>query len=358
MSTAANSARPRVSVIILNWNGRDYLAACLPSLLRQTYPNFEVVVVDNGSTDGSGAFVEQQFPQARLIGNDRNLGFAAANNQAIRATQGEFVALLNNDTVADPRWLEALLAAAADPAVGMVATQMRLAHRPDRIDSAGVAIDRAGIAWGVDGGAPVAAAPPTAVTETFGASGGAALYRRAMLDDNGLFDEAFFAYLEDVDLAWRAQWAGWRALYAPGAVVTHHHSATGNRIPHFKSRLLGRNKLWLLAKNYPFPALLWYLPIIALYEGMSLAVAWRERRLRSALAGRWEALRRLPMMLARRRRLVKRISAQQMMARLHPVEAPWRVLRRYGHTPPAGPAAGHQAEAPTTVNKGVNKGLT
>lgn len=355
MSTASTKARPRISVIILNWNGRDHLAACLPSLLRQTYTDFEVVVVDNGSTDGSVTFVQRQFPQVQLIGNETNLGFAAANNQAIRATQSEFVALLNNDTVADPHWLEALLSAAGDPSVGMVATQMRLAHQPDCIDSAGVAIDRAGIAWGVAGGLPVAAGGG-APGDCFGASGGAALYRRVMLDDIGLFDEDFFAYLEDVDLAWRAQWAGWRAVYAPGAVVIHHHSATGNRIPHFKSRLLGRNKLWLLTKNYPFPHLLWYLPVITLYEWMSLAVAWRQRRLRSALTGRWEALRRLPTLLARRRGLVKRITTQAMMARLYPVEAPWQVLRRYGHTPPAlatGPVAGCKADAHTAIKKGL-----
>jgi GT2 family glycosyltransferase len=334
MATISSPAGPRVNIIILNWNGRDHLAACLPSLLAQTFDDFAITVVDNGSTDGSVAWLRQHFPQVHLLENSTNQGFAAANNQAIRATQAEFVVLLNNDTVADPRWLQTLVTTAErDPTIGMVATTMLLADRPGIVDSAGFAIDRAGIAWGVDGGQPVRAA--AGVSEVFGASGGAALYRRAMLEEIDLFDERFFAYFEDVDLAWRAQWAGWRAVCAHEAVVWHHHSATGNRIPHFKSRLLGRNKLWLIAKNYPLPHLLWYWPLIGLYELMSLVYAARERRLGSALAGRWQALRQLPAMLAARRRQVRRISSQAMLAKLPPAASPLQVLRRFVHVPPA-----------------------
>lgn len=335
-TTQMEPAPPAVAVIILNWNGRDHLAPCLSSLCAQTYTDFEIIVVDNGSTDGSQQWLCEHYPQVRLIENAGNLGFAAANNQAIRITRAEYIALLNNDTVAEPGWLEALVAAAeSDPGIGMVASKMLLASSPGTIDSAGIAIDRAGIAWGREGGRPDRPAATGAPVEIFGASGGAALYRRALLDDIGLFDEAFFAYLEDVDLAWRAQWAGWRSVYAPDAVVWHHHSATGNRIPHFKSRLLGRNKVWLLAKQYPFPHILWYLPLILLYELMSLMYAGRKRRLGSALAGRLEGLLRLPAILAQRHTQVRRIGAATMMAKLHPVEPPWRVLGRFGHVPPA-----------------------
>lgn len=332
------SAPSAVAVIILNWNGRDHLAACLPSLFAQTYEQFEVIVVDNGSTDGSQRWLREHYPQVRLVENSTNQGFAAANNQAIRATQAEYIVLLNNDTVVEPHWLRALVAAAkTDPAIGMVAAKMLLASSPGIIDSTGIAIDRAGIAWGREGGRPDHPASPGALVEVFGASGGAALYRRVVLDEIGLFDEAFFAYLEDVDLAWRAQWAGWRCVYAPDAVVWHHHSATGNRIPHFKSRLLGRNKIWLIARQYPFPHILWYLPLILLYELLSLAYAARERRLGSALAGRLEALRRLPAVLKQRRTQVRRISPAAMMAKLQPVEPPWRVIGRYRHVPAASP---------------------
>jgi GT2 family glycosyltransferase len=321
-----------VAVIILNWNGRTLLAECLPPLLAQTFTDFEVILVDNGSTDGSAAWVQTHFPCVRIIRNPTNLGFAPANNQAIRATQAEFIALLNNDTRAAPEWLQTLVQVmCADPQIGMVASKILLADNPDTVDSAGIAIDRAGIAWGLGGGEPDRPVEPAPVVEVFGASGGAAFYRRAMLDEIGLLDEDFFAYLEDVDLAWRAQWAGWRCVYAPAAVVLHHHSATSARIPELKSRLLGRNKIWLLAKNYPFPHLLLYFPVILLFELMSIGYAWRQGRLRSALAGRWAAWRLLPVMIARRRQRVQRISPDVMLDKLHPVESPLQVLRRYLH---------------------------
>ncbi|MFN8491960.1 MAG: glycosyltransferase family 2 protein [Caldilineaceae bacterium] len=324
----------QVSIIIVNWNAQHYLERCLPTVFAQDFTDFEVILIDNGSTDGSVAYVQTHFPQVRVIQNQQNCGFAPANNQGIRASTAEFVALLNNDTTIDPRWLRALVQAMqSDPTVGMCAAKMLLAERPGIIDAAGIALDRAGIAWNVAGGQVDGAVGTEQMREPFGACGGAALYRRAMLDEIGLLDEEFFCYLEDVDLAWRAQWAGWRCLYAPQATVLHLHSATSNRIPHFKSRLLGRNKIWLICKNYPLPQLIWYLPIIALYELLSLGYALRQRRLGSALAGRWAALGKIPLMLTRRRTRVKRISSKAMLEKLHPIELPWQIVRRYVHLP-------------------------
>jgi len=321
-----------ISIIIVNWNGQRYLATCLPTVFAQDFADFAVILVDNGSTDGSLAYVRAHFPQVRLIENETNLGFAAANNQGIRASNSEFVALLNNDTQVATNWLSAMWQAmAADSAVGMCAAKMVLTEQPGVIDSAGIALDRSGIAWGIAGGQMDGTAAVNRPAEVFGASGGAALYRRALLDEIGLFDEDFFAYLEDVDLAWRAQWAGWKCLYVPTATVLHLHSATSKQIPHFKSRLLGRNKLWLLCKNYPFPQVLWYLPIILLYELLSLGVAWRQKRLGSALGGRLAALPKIPIMLARRRARVKRISSAAMLEKLHPLESPFAIMRRYVH---------------------------
>ncbi|HXF61804.1 MAG TPA: glycosyltransferase family 2 protein [Caldilineaceae bacterium] len=317
-----------VSVIILNWNGRHYLERCLRSVFAQTYQPFEVVLVDNGSTDGSAEWVAATFPQVRLICNRTNWGFAAANNQAIRATDSELVALLNNDTVVEPGWLQALVSAMNTKAtIGMCASKMLLASQPDTVDSAGIAIDRAGLAWGISGRAADLNQP----RPVFGASAGAALYRRAMLDDIGLFDESFFLYLEDVDLAWRAQWGGWEAIFVPEAVVYHVHSGTARTIHHVKSRLLGRNKIWLLCKNYPFPQILWNLPLIMWYEGASLAYALVQRRLGSALLGRLEALGKAPMMVAKRKQVTKRVSADFMYRQLSPIEGPGAVLRRYLH---------------------------
>jgi len=316
------------SVIILNWNGRQYLKDCLCSVLAQTYDAFDVILVDNGSTDGSAEWVGATFPQVRLIRNQTNRGFAAANNQAIRATDAAFVALLNNDTVVEPGWLHALVTAMETKAtIGMCASKMLLASRPDTVDSAGIAIDRAGMAWGITG----AAADLDRPHSVFGASGGAALYRRAMLDEIGLFDEDFFAYLEDVDLAWRAQWAGWEAVYVAEAVVYHVHSGTSRTIPHFKSRLLGRNKVWLLCKNYPFPHALWNLPLILWHEGMALAYALVQRRFTSALSGRLEALGKVPRMVAKRKQMQKRVDGGSMYRQLAPVQGPGAVLARYAH---------------------------
>ena len=321
-----------ISIIIVNWNGQRYLETCLPTVFAQDFTDFSVILVDNGSTDNSLAYVRKHFPQVRVIQNAANLGFAAANNQGMRASNSEFVALLNNDTQVAAGWLTSLLQAmASDPAVGMCAAKMVLTEQPGVIDSAGIALDRSGIAWGIAGGQMEGAAEVNCPAEVFGASGGATLYRRTMLDEIGLFDEDFFAYLEDVDLAWRAQWAGWKCLYVPTATVLHLHSATSKQIPHFKSRLLGRNKLWLLCKNYPFPQIVWYLPIILLYELLSLGVAWQQKRLGSALAGRLAAFPKMPTMLGRRRARVKRISSAVMLEKLHPLENPFKIMRRYVH---------------------------
>jgi hypothetical protein len=326
----------QVSIIILNWNGRAFLETCLPAVLAQTHGDFEVVLVDNGSDDGSVELVQTQFPLVRLIQNAHNLGFAAGNNQAIRATTSEFVATLNNDARPEPDWLATLVAAMASaPRVGMCASKMLFADRPHVINSAGLAVDRAGIAWDRCGGQRDG--PPGAgheqIKPVFGASAGAALYRRAMLDQVGLFDETFFAYLEDVDLAWRAQMAGWEALYVPQARVYHHHSATAGAGSAFKRRLLGRNKAWLILKNYPTPALLRYLPAILVYDWIAVAYTLLVQRDLSALQGRLEGLRRWPHVLRQRRRVqtLRTRTSAATVQRLEPLVPPWRVWRRFAH---------------------------
>ncbi len=322
----------RVVVIVPNWNGMGHLEACLRSLLAQEFADYAVILVDNGSRDGSLELVQREFPQVCVIANATNLGFATANNQAVRASRSEFVATLNNDAWADPRWLgELVRAMEARPEVGMCASRMLLADQPAVVDSAGIAVDRVGIAWGLGGGSPDdgAASSPIPV---FSPCAGAALYRRAMLDEIGLFDEDFFAYLEDVDLAWRAQWAGWQCLYVPTAVVYHAHSATSREgYLTRKSRLLGRNKAWMVCKNYPFPAAIWYAPLFLAYDLMALGYALTTGYGLSALQGRLEALGAIPRMLTKRRALIRRVPPSVIMRQLAPVENPLAVLRRYRH---------------------------
>ncbi len=291
---------PQVSVVILNWNGRNLLPACLSALDAQTFRDFEVVVVDNGSRDGSPEWLTAQYPTVHLIQNSTNLGFATANNQGIRAAQAPLIMLLNNDAYLAPDCLQKLVDAAECTAwAGMFACKILQHDAPDRMDSAGIEVDRAGVAWNRGWGE--SAANHTQALEVFGPSAAAALYRRTMLDQIGLLDDDFFIYYEDVDLAWRAQWAGWRCLYVPEAVARHVHSATTGRGSPFKNFLLGRNKWRAILKDYPFTALAAYLPLmVALDLGAALVGSWRSRNL-GPIRGRVAVLRDVRRMWQQRR---------------------------------------------------------
>lgn len=256
----------RIAVVVVNWNGLGHLQVCVPAVLAQDYPDFELIVVDNGSDDGSVEWLRSAHPQVRLIGNDTNRGFAEATNQGIRATGGAFVAALNNDARPEADWLSAAARAmGSDERVGMVASQVRLMQQPDRLDSAGIEVDTLGIAWNRRFGQPVDGEPVEPL-EVFGPSGAAALYRRAMLDQVGLFDERYFAYYEDVELAWRARRMGWRCLYAPGARVLHHRSPLGQQRSALKAYLLNRNRVWTLIRHYPPGRFLLWGPLILLFD--------------------------------------------------------------------------------------------
>ncbi len=237
------------SVVIPNWNGRQFLKTCLDSLLMQTYDDVEIIVVDNASSDGSRAFIADHYPQVRLIALERNRGFTGACNRGMEAASGEFIALLNNDTEVDGRWAQEIVDAFGRlPEVGIVASKMLLFDRRDHFHTAGdfFCIDgSAGNrgAWQADAG------QFDREEYVFGACGGSAAYRRSMLDRIGLLDDDFFFLLEDMDLSWRAQLAGYKALYVPSAVVYHHLSATGGGVT--ASFHDGRNGIWLLAKNMP-----------------------------------------------------------------------------------------------------------
>ena len=281
--------------------------------------------MDNGSTDGTVAWILERYPNVQVIANPQNLGFAAAVNQGVRATDSRYVVTLNNDAEPDPGWLAALVAAAeSDPMVGMCASKMLFADRPGMINSTGICLDRAGIAWDRRGGEPDDDCEVEPV-EVFGPCGGAALYRRAMLDRIGLFDEDFFAYLEDVDLAWRAQRAGWRCLYVPAARVLHRHSASGVEGSPFKSYQLGRNKVWMLAQNTPFPAGLAYLPLVFFYDLGTLPYRRISQGDWSAVRGRWDALRRL------RHSTRKRRSVAGWPGQMSPLVGLGRVHHRVRH---------------------------
>lgn len=248
-----------ISVIIVNWNGKLILGECLDTLRAQSHRADEIIVVDNGSQDGSQEMLRERYPEVRLIALDDNRGFSVANNIGIRCAKGDYIALLNNDLLLDSEWIEQMVAALdADGSLGSCACKMLFHHRRDMINAAGDGFLTTG--RGVNRGMHELDAEPFQHSAmVFGTSAGAAMYRASMLRDIGLFDEDFFMYCEDVDLAFRAQLAGYNCLYVPEAIAYHHHSASSGRFGK-KDYYLVRNTLLVLVKDMPTPLLRRYAP--------------------------------------------------------------------------------------------------
>jgi GT2 family glycosyltransferase len=308
-----------ISVVVVNWNRKELLRACLNSLGRQRDVEFETIVVDNGSVDGSADLAEREFA-ARVIRNPDNRGFCAANNQGIAAARGEFIALLNNDAEAEPGWLAALHSACtAASDVGMAASKVLVWEDPSRIDKAGHLIFPDGQNRGRGAGA-LDRGQFDQEEEALWPDGCAAIYRRKMLDEIGGFDEDFFAYGDDAELGLRARIAGWRCIYTPRAVVKHHRGATMGKASADRLALIERNRVLLALKLFPW-SLLWLNPFffaVRLAAGIAaagrnagdtahfpglrgkLSMAWALAR------GDWSALRMAPRIL-RKRREVKRL---------------------------------------------------
>lgn len=304
----------KVVIIIPNLNGREHLECCLPSVLAQTCQGFELILVDNGSTDGSVEFVQNNFPGIHIIKNERNLGFAEANNLAIRATTAPYIVTLNNDTRVDPEWLtEMVKAAESDPAAGMVACKILYMQPPQLIDSAGMDLDRTGMGWSRYNGLNDKN-DETVPYEVFCPCAAAALYKREMLDQVGLFDESFFAYYEDLDLGWRARLMGWKCLYAPAAIVYHSHSATSRQGSGFKRYMLSRNRIWSVLKNYPTPELWLRLPELLFYDLVAAVYRVGLEKSLAPIQGRLAVLSGLRR-IWRQRRLIQQkrtLSARQL----------------------------------------------
>ena len=301
---------PRVSVVIPNWNGMTYLDACIDSLARQTFRNFETVVVDNASTDGSVEHLHKVWPDVRVVALDTNRGFPGAVNAGIRASRTPYVVLLNNDTVAEPSWLERLVAAMdANPRFSFGSSKL--------VRTSDGAIDSAGHTYSLWLGASDnigEGEPATAFAETawiFGACAAASIYRRELFDDIGLYDEEFFFTHEDVEFDLRANVAGHRCLYIPDAIVHHHRG--GSYVVDPKILLMGvRNRIWAAGKNLPpglfvlwvlgkFLRVFWWVPMRMLGRPPSRrhvahlgGTAWKEVRASQAARAVAEAVWRLP----------------------------------------------------------------
>ncbi len=331
-----------IAVLIVNWNAGPLLARCLQSIHDQYRKPDHVVVVDNASTDDS---LEQAAPWLRgvqLIKLSHNAGFAHANNVAARAaSRFDGLALLNPDAVADRGWLDALVAAAqAHPDVAAFGSRMLMVSDPTYLDGAGDSYHASGRAWRKGHGIR-SSTWPAADAEIFGPCAAAALYRREAFDEVGGFDERFFCYFEDVDLAFRLRLRGYRCRYVHGAVVHHVGSAATGYRSDFAVYHGERNAVWTFVKNMPGPLLWMYLPQhLAANAAALVFYTWRGQG-RAVLAAKIDALRQLPPVL-RRRTEVQRARRVSLWALRRSFErallAPY--VRRYRRADDAGQSRG------------------
>ena len=291
-----------VKVVIVNWNGKKFLSECLDALRAQSYAHFSTILVDNGSVDGSTDFVRENYPEVAIIGLEKNLGFSVANNIAIRAVNNPYVALLNNDAVAHPLWLESLVNALdGHPQAGFAASKMLFYSDRNKIDRAGDAYTTAGAALLRGRGMPV-----TDCSEqewVFGACAGAALYSTRMLSEIGLFDEDFFLVYEDVDLSFRAQLKGYKCIYVPDAIVYHNTSSSIVSDSPLAVYYGHRNLEWVYIQDMPKSLILKTIWPHIIYNMAAFSYFATHGRLREFTKAKLDALKGLKVAMLKRRRV-------------------------------------------------------
>lgn len=298
----ATPEEPGIAVLIVNYNSGALLSRSLEALSRQTVRDFRVVVVDNASSDGSADDIESRSGSVALVRAGSNLGFAAGNNLALRHAGGaKWIALLNPDAFPEPEWLEKLMqAVSAWPGFTFFGSRMLLADTPQLLDGTGDVYHASGMAWRRHHGAPGAQVAIEA-DEIFGPCAAAALYARATLDEAGGFDERYFCYHEDVDLAFRLRLLGHRCRYVPAAVVHHVSSGITGRRSDFATYHGQRNLVWTYVKDMP-GALFWlFLPLHLLMNAAAVAICAARGQLGVALRAKRDALRGLGTALVQRR---------------------------------------------------------
>ncbi len=292
----------KVSIIIVNWNGKRLLSGCLDGLRKQTYQQFSVILVDNGSDDESIDFVNRNYPEVKTIALPKNLGFSAANNYAFKTIQSKYVALLNNDAVAHPLWLRHLMEALESHSdVGFAASKMLFYDNPETIDRAGDAYSRAGT--GLLRGRGESVSNYNKPEWIFGACAGAALYRTLMLKDIGLFDEDFFLLYEDVDLSFRAQLKGYKCLYVPEAIVYHKASSSVIYDSPISVYYSHRNLEWVYIKNMPSNLILKTIWLHIIYDMAAFFFFATNGRIKDFIKAKWHALKGLKRILKKRRQI-------------------------------------------------------
>jgi GT2 family glycosyltransferase len=321
-ASSADGRHPRVSVVIPCWNSLRWLPGCLQALAHQTFLDFEILLVDSASTDGTGEWVRKEQPVVNLIELPANRGFAAAANAGAFRTSSVLIAFLNPDTEARPGWLESLVARmdASPPAVASIASKMLQLDAPETIDDAGDELNWFGMARKRGHGDD--AELFSRVEEVLSPCAGAALYRRAAFEELGGFDETFGSYLEDVDLGLRARLSGFKCVYEPKAEVLHKGGGSGLARSSYV-RLVTRNRLLLLGKNIPGSLLLRHIPRL-LWGQIYFALVYR--RPVASFRGWAGFVARLPRLLSDRRHSARgrRLSKLQVD----------RLLSRESYEPP------------------------
>lgn len=295
----------RVAIVVPNWNGKKFIGRCLESLKKQS-TSANIVVADNGSSDGSVEYIKANFPKVYVLELDKNYGFAGGVNRGIEhaiSQKADFVALFNNDAVADKDWLKRLLNSADNKNIGIVTGKLMRSDKK-HIDSTGEFYS----IWGLPfprGRNEVDRGQYDEPGEVFAASGGASLYRVKMLKQIGLFDEDFFAYFEDVDISFRAQLAGWKIMYTPGAIAYHRVGATSSKLGSFTRYHSVKNFILLYKKNMP-GILFWkYKPLFFIQLVRMKLGSIRDVQFGAFLKGFFGALLLLPKTLLKRRKIQK-----------------------------------------------------
>lgn len=309
-----------VSVIIVNWNGRHLLDDCLQSVLSQTYKNFEIIVVDNNSHDDSVVHVATQYPSVKIVPLRENTGFTGGNIEGLKQAQGDYIALLNNDTIVTERWLEFMVSTLADnDTIGFCSSKIIIAGT-DLIDSVGDCFTTA------FNGTKIGEYEPADLygTKRFipGACAAAVMYKRTMLDEIGFLDDDFFFNHEDTDLNVRAWLAGWKCVYVPEAIVYHKVSASLGTLSDLSIYYFSRNTEWVWVKNIPFRLVIRYLPQKLFYEFISFCYfGILKRKYRSFLRGKFDAVWQLRKMLKKRRSIQQlvRLTDEQVRSELMPI---------------------------------------
>jgi len=322
----ANPSNPqgKVLAVIPNYNGGDLVLKCLDSVKNQTYGNMEIVVVDNDSKDGSYEKIQNRFPEIRVIQSGYNAGWGVACNTGMRASESDYILLLNNDALMDPRCTEEMVKAIGkNPRYGSCASRIMLSDEPEKVEVCGLVIYRDGSSCGR--GRLGKADSYMTEEEVFCANDCCCLYRREMIQDIGDYDPDFFIYCDETEMGWRHQLAGWKCIYTPSAVAYHAHSRAAGSYSPFKAFYVERNRLYLCMKYFSWARLIesfffsmarygtqWYL---ATFKQKGALAYYRKNY--SILSGlgllifaHWAALLKSPAMFHRRNELkkIRRIS--------------------------------------------------